>query len=93
MTIGFLQMDLLLPTTCSLKDKRSILSRIRNQVRNKFNVSIAEIAFGDEMARTRIGISTVANDQSVVHDILRQTELYIENHFEVQVIARKVEML
>ncbi|MDD5765611.1 MAG: DUF503 domain-containing protein [Candidatus Marinimicrobia bacterium] len=93
MTIGLLQMDLLLPMTRSLKDKRSILSRLKNQVRNKFNVAISELGMGDEMSRSQIGIATISNDSSVAHNILRQTEQFIENHFEVQVVGRRIEML
>lgn len=93
MTIGLLQMDLLLPMTRSLKDKRSILSRLKNQVRNKFNVAISELGMGDEMSRSQIGIATISNDSSVAHDILRQTEQFIETHFEVQVVGRRIEML
>ncbi|MDO9547528.1 MAG: DUF503 family protein [Candidatus Marinimicrobia bacterium] len=36
MVIGILQMELLLPDTHSLKDKRSVLSRIKNGVRKQF---------------------------------------------------------
>jgi len=93
MTIGLLRMDLLLPMTRSLKDKRSILSRLKNQVRNKFNVAISELGMGDEMSRSQIGIATISNDSSVAHDILRQTEQFIETHFEVQVVGRRIEML
>ncbi|MFA4838885.1 MAG: DUF503 domain-containing protein [Candidatus Neomarinimicrobiota bacterium] len=93
MTIGLLQMDLLLPMTRSLKDKRSVLSRLKNQVRNKFNVAISELGMGDEMSRSQIGIATISNDPSIVHDILQQTEQFIETRFEVQVIGRRIEML
>jgi len=93
MTTGLLQMDLLLPTTRSLKDKRSILSRLKNQVRSRFNVAISELRMGDEMSRSQIGIVTISNDPSVVHDILRKAEQFIENRFEVQVIGRRIEML
>ena len=85
-------MELLLTQTRSLKDKRSVLSRLKNQVRKKFNVSIAEIEHLDSWGRSRIGVTAISNDSTVVHQILSRVERLFENCFEIQVIERKVEM-
>ena len=93
MTIGFLQIDLVLLATKSLKDKRSIISRIKNQVRSKFNISIAEIDHGDKLGRSLVGITTVSNDSKIVHNTLIKVEEFIETNFNVQLIERKIELL
>jgi len=93
MTIGFLQLELMLPDTKSLKDKRSIISRIKNQIKNRFNVSIAEIGYGDKWGRSLVGITTISNDSKIVYNTLRKIEEFIESNFNVQVTGRKVELL
>jgi len=92
MTIGLLQLEMLLPETRSLKDKRSVLSRIKNQVRNKFNVAIAELKYGDQWGRTLLGITTISNDGKIVHQLLDEVENLIENQFPIQILNRKVEL-
>jgi len=93
MTIGFLQIGLILPDTKSLKDKRSIISRIKNQIRNKFNVSVAEIDYGDKLGRSLVGITTISNDNKIVYNTLIKVEEFIETNFNVRLIERKIELL
>ena len=93
MVIGILQMDILLTDTQSLKDKRSILSRIKNQVRNKFNVSVAVLKYGNLIGRALLGIACINNDSRIVHQVLRQVENVVENQPGVQVLERKVELI
>ncbi len=93
MTIGLLQMDLLLRSPQSLKDKRSLISRIKNQVRAKFNVAIAELEYGDQYRRCLLGVTTLSNESSIVQQILSEVEKLIERTFEVQLIDSKMEMM
>ncbi|HHF58000.1 MAG TPA: DUF503 domain-containing protein, partial [candidate division WOR-3 bacterium] len=43
MLVGVLILDLYIPASNSLKDKRGILKRLKDRIRNKFNVSVSEI--------------------------------------------------
>jgi uncharacterized protein YlxP (DUF503 family) len=92
LTIGLLQVEMLLLATHSLKDKRSVLSRIKNQVRNKFNVAIAELKYGDQWGRTLLGMTTISNDGKIVQQILDEVETFLESQFQVQILNRKVEL-
>ena len=47
MVIGSCLLDLHIPGSQSLKDKRQVLQRILKQVRNRYNVSIAELGYSD----------------------------------------------
>ncbi|HPC36192.1 MAG TPA: DUF503 domain-containing protein [Candidatus Marinimicrobia bacterium] len=93
MTIGLLQIDLRLNNTHSLKDKRSIINHIKNQVKSKFNVSIAEIEPNDRYGRCLLGVTTISNNQEIVHQTLNSVEHLIENFAEIQIVGRKMEML
>jgi uncharacterized protein YlxP (DUF503 family) len=93
MTIGFLQIDLLLRNTHSIKDKRSVISRIKNQVRAKFNVAVAEIEPNDRYGRCLLGITTISDEHAVVHQALAGCEKLIESFPEVQIAGSRMEML
>jgi len=86
-------MELLLPETHSLKDKRSVLSRIKNGVRKQFNVSVAELRYLDQFSRTLLGIVTINNETKIVDQILGQVEKFIELQAGIQVLNRKVEII
>ncbi|MFP4547671.1 MAG: DUF503 domain-containing protein [Fidelibacterota bacterium] len=92
MTIGLLQMELLLPGTNSLKDKRSLLKRITNQVRKKYNVAFSELSDQDSYGRAHIGVVTLANQSSRCHSILSNTENFISQNFDVLLSNRIMEM-
>ncbi len=93
MTIGLLQMEMLLPNTNSLKDKRSLLKRITNQVRKKYNVSFSELSDQDSFGKAHVGVVTLSNQSSRCHRVLTDTENFICQNFDVLLSNRIMEML
>ncbi|MFH2218256.1 MAG: DUF503 domain-containing protein [Pseudomonadota bacterium] len=51
----------------SLKEKRRIVKAIISQLRNNFNISIAEVGSNDIYQRAEIGFSLVGNDKKVIN--------------------------
>ena len=92
MTIGLLQMELMLPNTKSLKDKRSVLKNITSQVRKKFNVAFAELSQNDLVGKAHVGITTLSNKSEFCHKVLTKVEEYISTEFDVVLINRNMEM-
>jgi uncharacterized protein YlxP (DUF503 family) len=92
MTIGLLQVEMLLLETRSLKDKRSVLSRIKNLIRKKFNVAVAELKYNDQWGRTLLGFITINSDSKIIHQTLGRVEELLEEQIGIQIINRKVEL-
>ncbi len=61
MHIAFLQIEIHIPDSHSLKDKRSVLKRLINRVRTHHNVAIAEIGEHDAWQTARLGMVTINN--------------------------------
>ena len=59
MVVALLSIELFLPGSRSLKDKRMVLRRIKDRLA-KFNVSVAEVEHHDLWQRAGLGIATVA---------------------------------
>jgi len=77
MIVGVCRITLLVPGSHSLKERRMVLRRIKDRVRNTFNVAIAEVSEGDykdSWQSAQLGFAVVANDkvftQSVVQKVL-----------------------
>jgi len=68
MNIGLLTLDIFLPDSHSLKEKRIVLRSLKDRLR-KFNVSIAECDHQDLWQRSTVGIVSISSD----HGILEKT--------------------
>lgn len=78
MVVGVLRLTLFLPENHSLKGKRQVLRAIKDRVRNKFNVSIAEADGHDLWQRAELGICQVGTDRAFVDSALREVVKFIE---------------
>jgi uncharacterized protein len=62
MVIALLSIDLHVPGSRSLKDKRMVLRRIKDRLK-KFNVAVSEVEYQDLWQRATLAVVTVSSDQ------------------------------
>lgn len=93
MTIGILQLELLVPQADSLKDKRRIVKSLKDRIANTHNVSIAEVGALDEHRRSLIGIAMVANDKRFVESALSKLVDFVRANPDAVLQDYKIEML
>jgi uncharacterized protein len=62
MVIGLLTLDLHFPGARSLKDKRQALRSLETRIRNRWNVSLAEVEHQDLWQRARLAVVSVNTD-------------------------------
>jgi uncharacterized protein YlxP (DUF503 family) len=67
MVVGIGNITFRLHECRSLKSKRKIVKSIVGQIRNKFNVSIAEVGANDVYQRSEIGFALVGNNRQVLN--------------------------
>ena len=77
MIVGVLQVDLHLPLAHSLKEKRSVIKSLKDQLRGRFNISIAELDVNDKWQRATVGISALGQDRGYVEGLLREVTEWI----------------
>jgi len=83
-----------LPENLSLKGKRRIIKSIITQVRNKFNVSVAEVDDNDLWQLATIGISFVSNDKRYTNEVLSKVISFIANgRFDIEMLDNEMEIL
>lgn len=79
------QITLYAPACHSLKDKRMIVQSILTKVRNKFNVSIAEVDAQDAHQTIVIGMAVVSTSNSHTQNVLDEVVRFIENNANAEV--------
>lgn len=83
MYIGSLTIHLRIPQSRSLKDKRRIIKGIKERLRQKFNISIAEVDDNDLWQRAVVGVVAVGNERRFLESVLTQVDNYILSRPEV----------
>jgi uncharacterized protein YlxP (DUF503 family) len=78
MVVGVMELALALYDNESLKDKRSVVKRVVNRVRQTFNVSAAEVDDLDFSDRATIGIVAVGNDRRYIMGMLDKIEGFVD---------------
>ena len=71
MPVGLLTLELHIPDAQSLKDKRQVLRSLKDKLRGKFNVAVAELDFHDTWQRSVVGVVTLSNEQRHVEESLQ----------------------
>ena len=77
MVVGLERFDLRIPGCGSLKEKRHVVKGLTAGIRQKFNVSVAEVDHHDLWQRTTVAVSAVSGEVYQVRKILQQVERYV----------------
>lgn len=92
MVVGVCRIELRIPEPHSLKAKRQVLRKIKDRVKNKFNVSIAEVGENDKWQRALVGLALVGNDRRQINSALDVVKNFIENLNAAEVINSELEI-
>lgn len=87
MIIGVLVIEILIYSSSSLKEKRFVIKSIKDRIKNKFNVSVAELRFQDKWQRSEIGIALIGNKQSFVEESLQKIFQSLDNSDKYEIIS------
>ena len=93
MVVGTGLVDLLIPESGSLKEKRSVLKRIIQRTQNEFNVSIAEVGDNDLWRRARVGFSVVGNDKQYIDAKMDHILRFIERLELAEILRSRIEIV
>jgi hypothetical protein len=94
MNVGVCRVSLRLPENLSLKGKRRVLKSIITRVKNKFNVSMAEVDDHELWQLVTMGICCVSNDGRYTNEVLSKVVDFIVNsRFDVEILDYEIEIL
>lgn len=93
MFISVLKVTLFIPGAQSLKDKRRVLKRLKDKMKNKFNISIAEVEDMDLWQRSTLGVAVVGNDNSFTDSVLDSIRKFISSEKDLEIIGETKETI
>ncbi|ADR19207.1 DUF503 domain-containing protein [Calditerrivibrio nitroreducens] len=79
MLIGSLLLKMNIPAARTLKDKRSVINSLKAKLRNKFNVSVAEVGDKDFWQSAEIAIVVVGDESALIDSQLQEVIKFVEN--------------
>ena len=92
MIIEILEIKLYASWVHSLKEKRMIVKSLIAKIRNKFNVSIAEVDDQDVHQSIVLGLACVAGNTALADSIIDNVIAFIENNSETEVVGIQREL-
>ena len=91
--IGVLILELAIGDAHSLKDKRHVVKGLKDRLRARFNVSVAEIDGQDLWQRAVIAAVTVSPDHERAEQVLQAVEREAASQVGGMLVATSVEWL
>jgi uncharacterized protein YlxP (DUF503 family) len=93
MIVGLCTVELFIADSQSLKDKRQVLHSLKDRLRGKFNLSVAEVDGQDLWQKAVLGMACVANDGGHVNQVLEQALHLIRSLPAIEIVRTHMELL
>ena len=94
MNIGVCKINLRLPENLSLKGKRQVLKSISSQVRNQFDVCVAEVDNHGQWQLATLGVCYISNNKRHANEVLSKVMDFVTTRrFEVEILDYEIEIL
>ena len=90
MIIGLLTLEIYIPYSHSLKEKRKSLNKIKDRIKHKFNVAYAELDFLNKWQRTKIVLVTINTQKSMIDKIFNKIIVEIEENIEGEILNKEI---
>ncbi|MCC6343953.1 MAG: DUF503 domain-containing protein [Bryobacterales bacterium] len=91
--IGVLTLELHIEDSHSLKDKRHVVKGLKDRLRHRFNVSVAEIGGQDTWQRSVVAAVTVSGDRGYAEHVLQAVETDAANFLGGALVDSGVEWI
>ena len=93
MFIGVCTIDLHIPESGSLKTKRHSLKSLKDRIRSRFNVSVAEVDHNDLWQKTSLAVAAVSNDKAHLNQTLDHVLNLVRSVPEISLLDYQIELL
>jgi uncharacterized protein YlxP (DUF503 family) len=84
--VGVIAWELHIDGCNSLKEKRAVLRSLKDRLRGRHNVSIAETNHQDTWQRAELSAAVVSSDRRRAHEMLSRINSAVESDFRVRII-------
>ncbi|TRZ38682.1 DUF503 family protein [Niallia circulans] len=93
MITGLLTVECIIYDAHSLKEKRAVLQRIMDRLKQKYNIAVSEVGFQDMWQRAELAIVTVASVKVAAERELQNALKLIDSFPEIEAATTAIEWL
>lgn len=93
MIVGSAELECIIYDAHSLKEKRAVLQRIISRLKQKFNISVAEVGYQDLWQRSAIAIVTVSSSRMATERELQNALTFLDSFPEIERTLTNIEWL
>ena len=93
MTVGTCRVELHLAGNSSLKGKRRVVKSIKDRIRGRFNVLVAEVDRLDDWQRATLAVACVSNNARLVDETLAKVVNLIEADADAVIIDYEIDLM
>ena len=93
MPVGLLTLEIHIPDARSLKDKRQVLRSLKDRLRARFNVAVAELEHQDVWQSSVVGVVTLSNNAHHVEQSLQTVLAEAERILERSLVSHEIEVM
>ncbi len=91
--VGLLTLEITLEDAHSLKDKRQVVRSLKDRLKARFNVSVAEVGYHDVWQRAAVAVAAVGVDRVSVEATLTKAEDFAADLLGGELTASNIEFL
>ncbi len=92
MFIGVCTFEVHVPESDSLKTKRHSIRSLKDRIRNKFNVSVAEVEDNDLWQKACLAVAAVSNDKAHLNKTLDHVLEMVRGVPELSILDYQIEI-
>ncbi|HBC30052.1 MAG TPA: DUF503 domain-containing protein [Clostridiales bacterium] len=81
------EIEILIYSSNSLKEKRQVVKSIIERIKSKFNASVAEVGYNELWNRAAIGIAVVSNNRSLCDASISKIVKFIDYDERVEILS------
>jgi len=93
MPVGLLTLEIHIPDARSLKDKRQVVRSLKDRLRARFNVAVAELAYQELWQRARVGVVSISGDEKHLQESLQAIAEESERQLGRDLVSSEIEYL
>lgn len=86
-------MDLSIPGSRSLKDKRRAIKSLKERLGSRYNCSVAEVGEKDKWSRARLAVCVVSDSSAHVDSQLNEIVRFSSNHHLAELTDYSIEIM
>jgi uncharacterized protein YlxP (DUF503 family) len=93
MFVGVVRIELHLPASASLKDKRSVVRALKERIRHRVHAAVAEVDHQDLWQRAALGVAVVSGERRQVAEMLQSVRQIVESAHGAQMLDWQEQLL